>query len=76
MIILGNIEISSGKKYWEFKLDRIPAREDFLLIGVCIEGWVMEKKEGIKDRMEHWGCRHLWGYSPVTAKKVAINCDN
>ena len=65
---LGNVQLTSGRKYWQIKVEKLPADENDLLIGICIPS---DEKgdETIK------GCLHAWSYLALTGKKNYLSHD-
>jgi tripartite motif-containing protein 9/67 len=58
-----NTEFSSGKRYWELKIEKMPADEDDLVVGVSLHS-------------NSKTYQYLWGYQLATGKKVHIQKDS
>lgn len=65
----GTVEFSSGRRYWEIKVEKLPTDEDDLIIGVCVDSDSKEAEDSC------WGCDYAWGYQAVSGKKVLLERD-
>lgn len=58
-----NVEFSSGKRYWELKIEKMPADEEDLVVGVCLHS---------NNKSSHY----RWGYQLASAKKIHVQTDS
>lgn len=65
----GNVELSSGRRYWEYKIEKIPTDDSDLLVGVCSPS-TTKSSESIE------GCSYVWGYNVLSGKKSYMAHDD